>query len=203
MARIIDSHPSRMRRIPLFSALAAALLLLVAHAPGEPPAPIHALLVGGGPDLENNTAQIEEHLRFVTSLVPASTGRIVLFADGKTTSRDLSYSDATRLTPGQRALDILLPNDGLGARVVTRTPVLGAAIDGPSRIASIERAFARLASLSRASAPPSSSTLPGTARSRRTGTRTRSTTSGAMRTWTPPRSRAISIPCRPACPSRS
>ncbi len=40
---------------------------------------IHALLVGGGPDKENNTAQIEEHLRFVTGLVPASAGRIVLF----------------------------------------------------------------------------------------------------------------------------
>jgi hypothetical protein len=117
-------------------------------------APLHALLVGGGPDKENNTAQIEEHLRFVTSLVPASAGRIVLFADGKAGSRNLSYTDSAHLTPGQRALDILLPNDGLGAKVLTRAPALGAALEGPSRLASIDRGFSRLASMSGKSSPP-------------------------------------------------
>ena len=106
MARIIVIT---VRRIPLrvvLIALAAGLLPLVFRASAETAAPIHALLVGGGPDKENNTAQIEEHLRFVASLVPASSGRVVLFADGKSASKDLSYSDSSHLTPGQRALDI-------------------------------------------------------------------------------------------------
>jgi hypothetical protein len=115
---------------------------------------MHALLVGGGPDKENNTAQIEEHLRFVTSLVPASAGRIVLFADGKPASRTLSYTDSAHLTPGLRALDILLPNDDLGAKVLTRAPALGVSLDGPSRLAAIEHAFSRLAALSGRNAPP-------------------------------------------------
>jgi len=130
----------------------ATLLLLGLSAQAAPA--IHALLIGGGPDKENNTAQIEEHLRFVTSLVPPSTGRILLFADGKANSRDLSYTNASCLTQGQRALDILLPDANLGAKVQTRTPELGAPLDGPSRLPSIDRAFRRLASLSGKNGPP-------------------------------------------------
>ena len=130
----------------------ATLLLLGLSAQAAPA--IHALLIGGGPDKETNTAQIEEHLRFVTSLVPPSTGRILLFADGKANSRDLSYTNASCLTQGQRALDILLPDANLGAKVQTRTPELGAPLDGPSRLPSIDRAFRRLASLSGKNGPP-------------------------------------------------
>jgi hypothetical protein len=114
---------------------------------------LHALLVGGGPDRENNTAQIEEHLRFVTSVVPASSGRVVLFADGKAESRNLSYTDETKLTAGQRALDVLLPNDGLGAKVETRTPRLGTTLDGPARLGAIDKGMRRLAALSKGDGP--------------------------------------------------
>jgi len=144
MARIID--------IPV--RLAVSVLLLSCGAYGASPDGMHALLVGGGPDKDNNTAQIEEHLRFVASLVPATAGRIVLFADGKPANRNLSYTDSAHLTPGRRALDILLPNDGLGAKVLARAPDLGAPVDGASRTLSIDRAFTRLASLSGRSAPP-------------------------------------------------
>lgn len=154
MARIIDIPSRRRRRFSLFGAPAIAFALLAGGARADSPPAIHALLVGGGPDKENNTAQIEEHLRFVTSLVPASTGRIVLFADGKATSHDLSYTDSAHLTPGQRALDILLPNDDLGAKVLTRAPVIGVPLDGPSRIYSITFAFARLALMSYKTGPP-------------------------------------------------
>ena len=147
MARTIDI-PSRIRLCPL---LAAAAIFLAPHAQS---ATVHALLVGGGPDKENNTAQIEEHLRYVTSLVPPSQGRIVLFADGKTSSRNLSYTDDAHLSPGQQALDVLLPNDDLGAKVLTRTPQLGAPLDGPSRLQSIDRAFHRLAGFSARTGPP-------------------------------------------------
>jgi hypothetical protein len=153
MARIIDISVLR-RRILLFNFLAVGAFILNSQAPAAATASLHALLVGGGPDKESNTAQIEEHLRFVTSLVPVSAGRFVLFADGKAGSRDLSYTDATTLSPGQQALDVLLPNDGLGAKVLTRAPALGATLDGPSRLASIERAFHRLASASGKDSPP-------------------------------------------------
>lgn len=102
MARIILSPPSRGLRRPALNPLAVGLLLWTCYAMAAPPeaAPrVHALLVGGGPDKENNTAQIEEHLRFVTSLVPASAGRIVLFADGKVSSQDLTYTDSSHLSP--------------------------------------------------------------------------------------------------------
>ncbi|HEX4086734.1 MAG TPA: hypothetical protein VHY22_17610 [Chthoniobacteraceae bacterium] len=129
---------------------ALAILLCAGIARGE----IHALLVGGGPDRQNNTAQIEEHLRFVASLVPASPGRVILFADGKANSRDLTYTDNAHLSAGQRALDILLPNDGLGAKMMTRPAVIGATLDGPARLGAIDRAFSRLAALSQQSGPP-------------------------------------------------
>jgi hypothetical protein len=151
MARTIDSRS----RTPLIWPLSLiAFDFLFRAGAVAAPAPIHALLVGGGPDKANNTAQIEEHLRFVTSLVPASPGRIVLFADGKSSSRDLSYTDSAHLTLAQQALDVLLPNDDLGAKVLTRAPILGAPLDGPSRLASIDHAFHRLASLSSKAGPP-------------------------------------------------
>jgi hypothetical protein len=156
MARTIDISRKLGLRPGLIPALVCVVcaVLFGASCPAASTAGIHALLIGGGPDKEDNTAQIEEHLRFVTSLVPASSGRIVLFADGKLSSRDLTYTDSSHLTPGQRALDILLPNDGLGAKVLTRTPVLGATLDGPSKLPVIDRSFHRLAGLSGRNSPP-------------------------------------------------
>jgi hypothetical protein len=156
MARTIDIFRQFGRPRGVLAALAGVLwaVLFSPHCAGASAAGIHALLIGGGPDKDSNTAQIEEHLRFVTSLVPPSAGRIVLFADGKLSSRDLTYTDSSHLTPGQRALDILLPNDGLGAKVLTRAPVLGAALDGPSKLLSIDRAFHRLVALSGRTSPP-------------------------------------------------
>ena len=42
----------------------------------------------------------------------------------------------------------------LGAKVLTRTPALGVALDGPSKLESIDRAFSRLDSLSGKKSPP-------------------------------------------------
>ena len=153
MARTIEI-PARLRRMNPRRMLLGGLLGLALHASAAPGPAIHALLVGGGPDKDNNTAQIEEHLRFVTSLVPAGSGRFVLFADGRAGSRDLSYTDSTKLTPAQQALDVLLPNDDLGAQVETRAPEIGAPLDGPSRLAAIDRAMHRLAALSGRKSPP-------------------------------------------------
>jgi Caspase domain len=150
MARTIA--PSSLLRTLLGGALLLSASTLRANMSG--PAQLHALLVGGGPDLESNTAQIEEHLRFVTSLVPQSPSRIILYADGKSGSHDLSYTDWAHLTPERQALDVLLPNDGLGAKVLTRTPMIGAPLDGPSKIAAIDKAFHRLAASSAKDSSP-------------------------------------------------
>jgi hypothetical protein len=154
MARIIETPRRRPGRNWLRPALAGVTLALVSGAGAAPGPKIHALLVGGGPDKDSNTAQIEEHLRFVTSLVPASPGRVLLFADGKASSRNLSYTDTAGLSPGQQALDVLLPDDDLGAKVQMRAPSLGAPLDGPSREGAIERAFHRLAEMSGKDSPP-------------------------------------------------
>jgi len=154
MARTIEIPERRSRRITAAGLLLACLIAPALQGSAAPGPVLHALLVGGGPDKDNNTAQIEEHLRFVTSLVPASAGRIVLFADGRAGSRDLSYTDSTKLTPAQQALDVLLPNDDLGAKIETRTPEIGAAIDGPSRLIAIDRSMHRLAALSGRKEPP-------------------------------------------------
>jgi hypothetical protein len=150
MARIIDF----IIRSWFGGLLALAVVFPVERAHAAEFTGIHALLVGGGPDKEDNTAQIEEHLRYVTSLVAPSPGRIVLFADGKTGSKNLSYTDSTHLSPAQQALDVLLPNDGLGAKVMTRTPQIGAPLDGPSQLLAITRAFHRIAGASGKDASP-------------------------------------------------
>jgi prepilin-type processing-associated H-X9-DG protein len=153
MARTIETS-SRGARLAIRGLIlpCAAAIALNAHAAPEPA--LHALLVGGGPDKENNTAQIEEHLRFVAGVVPPTSGRIILFADGHASSRDLSYTDSASLTPAQQALDVLLPNDDLGAKIQTRAPEIGAAIDGPSHLAAIDRAMHRLAAISGKKGPP-------------------------------------------------
>jgi hypothetical protein len=149
MARTIEPPAHRRHWLAL-----AGVLALCLHTSAAPGPVLHALLVGGGPDKENNTAQIEEHLRFVTSLVPATNGRLVLFADGKASSRDLTFTDSTKLTAAEVALDVLLPNDDLGAKIETRAPEIGAPIDGPSRLVAIDRSMHRLASLSGRNGPP-------------------------------------------------
>lgn len=148
MARLIDFRP--LRPNPELAVLGCALALwLVAAmghgAMGADSPTMRALLVGGGPNKENNTAQIEEHLRFVAGLVPPSAGRIILFADGKPESHSLTYTDESHLSGGQRALDVLLPNDAAGAKTMTRTPAIGSPIDGPSKLTAIAHAFDRLA----------------------------------------------------------
>jgi hypothetical protein len=81
------------------SALCIVSLLAVYAAKERPlePLPIHpnlhgslaTLIVGGGPDKEYNQAGIESNVRYVEQLLPTTTARRVLFADGDRTSKSV------------------------------------------------------------------------------------------------------------------
>jgi len=116
------------------------------------PQPLNALIVAGGPDKDSNTAQIESHARFVAHLIPTGSKRIVLFADGNARNQTVSSTDTTNLSEAQRAIDVLLPDDHLGAQTLTHAPKLGVRIDGPSRRNSIQRALTKLSTV--AAQPP-------------------------------------------------
>src|SRR5436190_10848162 len=72
--------------------LAVGLLLSPVEPPAVPAAPdsqvsaavrpLSCLIVGGGPDPDNNGATIEAHVRYVASIVPPGTSTRILFADG-------------------------------------------------------------------------------------------------------------------------
>lgn len=106
--------------------------------------PLYALLVGGGPDVGSNAAQIEGHARFVASLLPPSARRTLLFADGKTDGPTVSYADTRAPADAQRALAILLADRDASEPVLTRPPQLGATPDGPARLRDLHRALATL-----------------------------------------------------------
>ncbi len=129
--------------------LAFTALLLLWTAPSPAAEPLRALIVGGGPDPASNAAQIESHVRFVASLLPAGTRRRLLFADGKTDAATVAAADPS---PGARtALSLLLPNSGLGDATLMRPPQLGARPDGPVTHDALRRSFSEL--LPRSAAP--------------------------------------------------
>ena len=102
------------------------------------------MIVGGGPDVESNAAQIEGHVHFVAGLLPAAAKHVVLFADGKSDGLTVSYADLGASADARRALAILLRDNDAGEPILTRTPKLDVSIDGPSRLANFRRGLARL-----------------------------------------------------------
>lgn len=124
---------------------------LLATLPAGAAEPMRALLVGGGPDLDSNAAQIESHVRFVAGLLPAGARRRVLFADGKTDAPSVAAADPGPDAARRAALSFLLPNGGLGLPSIMRPLQLGGRPDGPSTHEALRRAFAEL--LPKSSAP--------------------------------------------------
>ena len=106
--------------------------------------PLYALLVGGGPDVESNAAQIEGHVRFVAGLLRPSSKRILLFADGKADHPTVSYADTRASADAQRALAILLADHDTVEPVLTRPPELDVPLDGPARLRDFHRGLATL-----------------------------------------------------------
>ena len=131
--------------------LASLLALLLpaasrSSAAENPGLPLYALIVGGGPDVPSNAAQIEGHVRFVSSLLPPGTVRTVLFADGKANQPTVSYADSGPASDARRTLSILLADPDADEPVLTRPPQLGVPPDGPARSPDVHRALARLSS---------------------------------------------------------
>ena len=140
--------PFRRRRLHAFLVVLAPLLLGASAArPAETPATgLYALIVGGGPDVESNAAQIEGHVHFVAGLLPATARRVVLFADGNADHASVSYADPSAEADAKRALAILLADNDAAEPILTRAPKLGVVPDGPARLQEFRRALGKLSS---------------------------------------------------------
>ncbi len=129
------SRPTRIRtqhtmhtRFPRFVAPLACVLLALAltsvpapQAKPPAPAPLRALIVGGGPERSYNQVAIESNVRYVRHLLPLGTRVRTLFADGNPRSRTVLYSDAQG-------------HDRYRATILPR-------VDGPSRLGPFQRTF--------------------------------------------------------------
>lgn len=145
--------PFRLLNLEPFLPVHFSLAILLLLAPCACLASdLNALLVGGGPDPGSNAAQIESHVRFVGGLLPASTSRRVLFADGKPETACVSVSDDSPAGRGRTALSVLLPNSGLDAANILRQPELDLRVFGPSTRETFRRALAELLPRDRAAA---------------------------------------------------
>ncbi len=137
---------SRQSTVRVVRLIIASLLL----GPGKvraaetPATPLYALIVGGGPDVESNAAQIEGHVHFVAATLPAAARRVVLFADGKAEHESVAQADPSADAEGKRALAILLNDKDAAEPILLHAPKLGVPLDGPSRSPDIHRALARL-----------------------------------------------------------
>ncbi len=115
-------------RFTRFAALTLCLLLPLAlwrapqlRAKPPAPAPLRALIVGGGPERSYNQVAIESNVRYVRHLLPVGTRVRTLFADGSPRSRAVLYSDAQG-------------HDRYRPTVLQH-------VDGASRLASFEQTF--------------------------------------------------------------
>ncbi|HEY3783106.1 MAG TPA: hypothetical protein VGL56_18670 [Fimbriimonadaceae bacterium] len=54
---------------------------------------LHVLIVGGGPDPQNNQVAIESNVRYVARLLPADTSTRILFANGNPKAKNVQWED--------------------------------------------------------------------------------------------------------------
>lgn len=138
-----------MNPLARFLALAwtGGLLCWTAPSALTAEAVLHSLIVGGGPDLPSNGAEIESHLKFVLGMLPKKGSSFVHFTDGKPGSLTVSFTDTAKCSLGERAMAALLPSDGFGAREESREPDLGLKNVAASLGAPIKESFTRLGRL--------------------------------------------------------
>ncbi|MCS6776775.1 MAG: hypothetical protein RMJ43_15380 [Chloroherpetonaceae bacterium] len=108
---------------------------------------LRVLIVGGGPDLQNNQVAIESNVRYLCRLLPRGTERTILFADGNPDNPTVLYEEDVRKLPaGERLLHLLLEGGEGSERApqLYRRPNLGAKPDGAANRAEIARSFDRL-----------------------------------------------------------
>ncbi len=108
---------------------------------------LRVVIVGGGPDPNNNQVAIESNVRYVCRLLPRGTVRTMLFADGNLQHATVLYDDDPKPRPvGERVLALALEGHESGSEVPEhfRRPRLGGKLDGPSKKSEIERVFTEL-----------------------------------------------------------
>ncbi|HZT43375.1 MAG TPA: hypothetical protein VFA07_14500 [Chthonomonadaceae bacterium] len=149
---------STLPRILLLACCALALLPLVtrAHAPLSSPLDVlRVVIIGGGPNLENNQVAIESNVRYLGRLLPAGTARTTLFADGDPNHATVLYDpDPPSQPAGEQILDLLLEDDNSDNASRYRKPNLGAKLDGASSHTAIHRVFGQLSQEEAASPHP-------------------------------------------------
>lgn len=137
-----------LRRLGVACLSLGLLLPLTLHAAApNAPAPLRAVIVSGGPDLNNNQVAIESNVRYLNRLLPSDTVRTILFADGNPNHSSVLYDDDfSKLPVGERVLRLLLK--GRAALEDTaghyRKPELGGKLDGASKNADLNRVFQQL-----------------------------------------------------------
>ena len=104
------------------------------------------LIVGGGPDAEDNQVAIESNVGYVLSLYSRAAHARVLFADGRKSSRTvLCERPYTPATPADAAMDLLLDdNKELPTGSYYRSSQLPQ-IDGPSSRRAVASSFSEIA----------------------------------------------------------
>ena len=112
-------------------------------------APLQAILVGGGPDIDNNQAAIEGNVRYLNRLLPPQTPRTTLFADGKIQNETVLYDvESNARDQANRLWKMLFDSKrpDPDSWVATRAPRLNSRLDGASNQKNIAQAFARVRS---------------------------------------------------------
>lgn len=160
MAWTIRQSARRWGRNGIGAALCLGLFPLAIIGAAKAPArlePLRVLVVGGGPDLQNNQVAIESNVRYVGKLLPRGTERITLFADGNPQNATVLYEEDIHLLPtGERLLRTLLSGreGGDDNSLHYRKPNLEAKLDGASKRTEIEKAFERLTTASKSKKKP-------------------------------------------------
>lgn len=98
-----------------------------------PPKGLHALIVGGGPDLEHNQVAIESNVRYVDRLLPDDAQRRILFTDGNPKSKNVLF-------------------EGKDSSEQYRAPQLPR-LDGPAQLDNVKTEIASLAKRTPSGAP--------------------------------------------------
>lgn len=129
---------------PLFRSVFALSILMIGFSAQAQD--LRVLMVGGGPNPKSNQVAIENNLRYLLRLLPPTTPRTVLFADGDPQAETVLFEEQERRLPdGERLLILML--EGYDAAHPTslkfRKPSLSQ-LDGPSKKAAIATAFERL-----------------------------------------------------------
>ncbi len=124
------------RRRALAPLLGAAALVPLS-APAVPPrqeSSLRVVLVGSGPDLDYNQVAIESNIRYLNRILPPSSERTVLFADGDVTHKTVLYEDDPRRLPAGESLLFLAMKSRREQEAETqgryKTPNLGSRCKG-------------------------------------------------------------------------